>query len=253
MNKKRRGKAINLLMLENGEAYHYVLMKNLNRLLRSCADGNNTKEICPYCCHGFDKQTTNDEKMEEHMAECFTNGGTKVKMPEVGENTIEFNQYYQQQVAPYCIYADFESVLKKDSEKKTIHEISGYSLCVKSPYEDDQIYHHRGDDAGKLFIAHIQSLGKELRRKIGNANAYMIYGKKEKEIFEKATTCHSFEGDLKKSNKIGHFGKINQWLKRMRLPNIYPSESDVKEKLYSSNMKISEQNSKKLKQNSVNT
>ena len=101
---KRRGKAIHLLMLENREAFHYVLMKNLNRLLRSRADGNNTKEICPYCCHGFDKQTTNDEKMEEHMAECFTNGGTKVKMPEVGENTIEFNQYYQQQVAPYCIY-----------------------------------------------------------------------------------------------------------------------------------------------------
>ena len=66
------------------------------------------------------------------MAECFTNGGTKVEMPDVGGNTIEYTKYYQQQVAPYCIYADFESVLKKDSEKKTMHEISRYALCVKS-------------------------------------------------------------------------------------------------------------------------
>ena len=111
-------------ILENGVAYHYVLMKNLNRLLRSCADGNNTKEICPYCCHGFDKQTTNDEKMEEHMAECFTNGGTKVKMPDVGDNTIVFDQYYQQQVAPYCIYADFESVLKRNQKRKQQAQLS---------------------------------------------------------------------------------------------------------------------------------
>ena len=52
------------------------------------------------------------------MAECFTNGGTKVKMPDVGDNTIVFDQYYQQQVAPYCIYADFESVLKRILRRK---------------------------------------------------------------------------------------------------------------------------------------
>ena len=120
---KKRGNAINLLMLENGEAYHYVLIKILNGLFRSCADGNNTKEFCPYCCHGFDKGYTDDEKMEEHMGECFTNKGAKVKMTKVGENEIEFNQYYEQQVAPYCIYADFESVLKKESENKTLYEI----------------------------------------------------------------------------------------------------------------------------------
>ena len=57
----RRGKeAIYLLMLENGNGYHYVL--NMNGLLRSCADGNHTKEFCPYSCWGFDKRYTNEEK-----------------------------------------------------------------------------------------------------------------------------------------------------------------------------------------------
>ena len=90
--------------------------------------------------------------MEEHMAECFTNGGTKVIMPEIGKNIIEFTNYSQQQESPYCIYADFESVMKKESEKKTIHDISGYSLCVKSPYEKDQSYSYRGADAGEVFM-----------------------------------------------------------------------------------------------------
>ena len=69
-------------------------------------------------------------------------------------------------------------MLKKDSEKETIHEITGYSLCVKSPYEEDQMYDFRGEDAGRQFISHTQSLGKELRKKIRKANAEMIYGKK---------------------------------------------------------------------------
>ena len=85
------------------------------------------------------------------MAKCFTNGGTKVKMPDIGSKTIVFGQYYQQRVAPYCIYADFESVLEKDSEKKTIYEISGFSLCVVSPYEETQIDSYRGADAGEAF------------------------------------------------------------------------------------------------------
>ena len=60
MSKRRDNKPINLLMLENGNGYHYVLIKNLNGLLRSHADGNHTKELCPCCCLGFDKRTTND-------------------------------------------------------------------------------------------------------------------------------------------------------------------------------------------------
>ena len=115
---------------------------------------------------------------------CFKFKGTKVEMPKKGKNIINFTNYSLQLEAPYCIYADFESVMKQKSEVKTIHEISGYSLCVKSPYEKDQSYYYRGDDAGNQFVSHIQSLGKELKRKIGKANAEMIYGQEELEHFE---------------------------------------------------------------------
>ena len=77
------------------------------------------------------------------------------------------------------MYAD---LLKEDSEKKTIHEISGYFLCVKSSYEEDQIYHHRGDDARKVFIALIQSLGKELSKKLKCKCRYDIWEKRKRNI-----------------------------------------------------------------------
>ena len=69
-------------------------------------------------------------------------------MPEIGKNTIYFKQYYNQQVAPYIIYADFEALMNKKSEEKTIHEISGFSLVVVLQYENPQFFSHRGADAG---------------------------------------------------------------------------------------------------------
>merc|ERR1711954_193228 len=122
------------------------------------------------------------KKMEEHMAECFSKGGTKVIKPEIGKNIIEFTNYSQQQESPFCIYADFESIMKKESERKMIHEISGYSLCVKSPYEKPQIASYRGADAGEVFMKKLESLGKELNKKIKNVDAKIIYGEGEKNI-----------------------------------------------------------------------
>ena len=55
-------------------------------------------------------------------------------------------------VAPYVTYADFEAIMNKKSEEKQIHEISGYSLVVVSPYEKPRFYSHRGDNAGEVFI-----------------------------------------------------------------------------------------------------
>ena len=88
---RRDHKAINPLLLTNGDKYHYVLIQNLNRLLGSGKD--HPKEFCPYCCYGFVKKYIKPGQMKEHIETCFTYGGRKVIMPEKGEDTIEFTQY----------------------------------------------------------------------------------------------------------------------------------------------------------------
>ena len=91
--------------------------------------------------HGFDKRTTNDEKMKEHMQDCFTYGAMKIKLPEEGKNIIEYKDISKQLKLPFCIYADTECLLTKvnDGKKKTStklnrHEISGYGYSGVSSY-----------------------------------------------------------------------------------------------------------------------
>merc|ERR1711936_437835 len=97
ISKRRGDEPINLLLLSDDEKSHYTYIKNFNGLLRK-----------PYCCHGFDKRTTNDEKMKEHTEDCFTYGAQKTKLPEEGKNIIEYKDISKQLKLPFCIYADTE-------------------------------------------------------------------------------------------------------------------------------------------------
>ena len=56
ISKRRDNNAINLLMLNNGAGYHYVLINYLNRLLGKGGCGTHSKIFCPYCFWGFDKR-----------------------------------------------------------------------------------------------------------------------------------------------------------------------------------------------------
>ena len=82
-------------MLENGNGYHYVLIKNLNGLLGKGESGTHPKELCPYCCLGFDKRYREPGELVQHMERCFQFKGTKVIMPEKDQNKIMFTNYSQ--------------------------------------------------------------------------------------------------------------------------------------------------------------
>ena len=87
--------------MQDGEKSHYTF----NGLLNKDKDGR--KVFCPYCCHGFIKRYKNEAQMREHMDECFTYGGQKVKMPEEGKNFVEFKDTHKQLKQAFTIYADF--------------------------------------------------------------------------------------------------------------------------------------------------
>merc|ERR1739842_10505 len=77
ISKKRGSDPINLLLLQDDNKQHFTWIKDFNALLNY--DHKHPKIFCPYCCHGFDKRCTNEEKMKEHRDDCFTYGGQKVK------------------------------------------------------------------------------------------------------------------------------------------------------------------------------
>ena len=65
-------------------------------------------------------------------------------------------------------------------------------------------------------------------------------GKRKQNNLKKAKKCHICEDNLKNTTKIDHLGRIQKWLKIMRLPNRYPSESDVKEQVWRPTLNIPE-------------
>ena len=239
ISKKRGNDPINLLLLSDGEKSHYTWIKNFNRLLGKSDD--HPKVYCPYCMHGFDKRSTNDIKMKNHMKDCFSYGPQKTNMPEEGKNIIEFKDIAKQQKLPFCIYADTECILtkvedvkNKNSRKLNKHEISGYGYCITSPFEKSEYKSYRGKDAGVKFIRAILSEGSKLSKKIKEANAPMQFGEKEQKSFMEATQCHICEKDLgqEKAGRFDHLGKLKEWLDILKMDTRrVPLEKELKKKV----------------------
>merc|ERR1712208_46795 len=196
------------------------------------------KVFCPYCMHGFDKRHTNDQKMKNHMNDCFTYGAQKTNMPEEGKNIIEFNDIAKQKKLPFCIYADTECILtkvengkKKNSTKTHKHEISGYGYSVVSPFYPTVYKDFRGKDAGEKLLTNLLMEGSNLTKKIKEANKPMKFGELEKKVFMEATQCHICEKPLEDdiNGRMDHLTNIQQWLQILNLDlRKIPSEKEAK-------------------------
>ena len=63
-------------------------------------------------------------QMENHKNNCFTYDSANIVMPELGKNIIQFKDWRKQEKTPYITNAEFESIIKKNSKKISMFEIS---------------------------------------------------------------------------------------------------------------------------------
>ena len=103
-------KRINTLIIEQDGKTHYVWIKHFNRLLGS----ENKKQMfyCERCLIGF----TRNDLLEDHLVDCrgVNDRAIRIKMPTENNKSIKFVNHKNQLKAPWVIYADFESIIKKD-------------------------------------------------------------------------------------------------------------------------------------------
>ena len=105
---------MNLLYITAGETSHYVLLKELSRLIsRQNNNHNNKKYFCQYCLH----DQTSEEVLKKHLERCKLHGAQRIKLPEVDDkkncNKVKPTITEYQLRLPFIIYADFKSVLPK--------------------------------------------------------------------------------------------------------------------------------------------
>ena len=135
-------KQIILLMITNGEKWHYLTVKNLPGLLRRITSTHKEDFYCLNCFHSY--RTRN--KLEAHKKICKNHDYCHVEMP-TKDNNIKYNHGEKSMKLPFVIYADLECLLEKMStcqnnrNKSSTTEInkhtpSGYSLFTNCSFDE---------------------------------------------------------------------------------------------------------------------
>ena len=150
--------------VQDEEKTHYVWIKNLNRLLNS----KNDKQMfhCERCLIGF----TRDDILQSHLLECrgINEQAVRTQMPTLSNRIIKFVNHKNQLKAPWVIYADFESIIRKIegpiestdesfTHKSSIQEACGF--CLRAVRSDGLLTEpvlYRGQDCIQVFLEQLK-------------------------------------------------------------------------------------------------
>ena len=143
-----RKKQVILLMITDGEKWHYTAVKRLSGLLRGVTGNNNGDFYCLNCFHLY----RTENKLETHKKICENHDYCHVEM--TGKSIR----------SPFIIYADLECLLEKIStcynnfEESSTTEInkhtpSGYSSFTHCSFDKtkNKFDYYRGDNCMEKF------------------------------------------------------------------------------------------------------
>ena len=97
-----RDNQIILLMISNGENWHYLAVKSLCRLLRGISSNHDRDYYCLNCFHSY----RTENKLNVHKKICENNNYCNIEMPSPNNNIIKYNQGDKSLKLPFIIYAD---------------------------------------------------------------------------------------------------------------------------------------------------
>ena len=141
-SKVKDGQMIYLLLLEEGDNYHYTAVMNLNKLLNRDPKDKSTRiqsTWCPNCLNGF----KNEIALEKHVINCekIQTGTTLYDMPK--EKDLLFKDYSKTVTPPFVIYADFESVLPPDETYHQKHMPISAGLLLVNNFANDTVKYEK--------------------------------------------------------------------------------------------------------------
>ena len=173
-----REKQVILLMISNGENWHFLVVKSLSGLLTGITSNHKEDFYCLNCFHSY--RTKN--KLDSHKKICENRNYCNVEMANECSKIIKYNQGEKSIKSPFIIYADLECLLEKLStcynnpEKSSTtkinkHTPSGYSLFTHCSFDEtkNKLDCYRGKDCMKKFC-------KDLRE---HATKIINYEKKD--------------------------------------------------------------------------
>lgn len=198
VTKTRRTRHVELLHYTVGDKSHYVHIKDFSLLMNTRTRFRGREHYCRFCLSPF--QTI--ARRDSHEASCESYGMQRVRLPEVGENTLEFTAMDKTFMQSYVIYADFETMLtnlhapannpeSSSCTNEKLHQpvawcyyrVSRNGQNAKEP----QLY--RGLDAAEKFIDAMVKEYEEIKV-LNRQIMAMSMSEADELAFRTATHCH---------------------------------------------------------------
>ena len=206
-----RGKQVILLMISNGENWHYLIVKSLSRLLRGITSNQDRDFYCLNCFHLY--RTKN--KLDAHKKICENHEYCHIEMPTKYNNTIKYNQGEKSLKLPFIIYADLECLLEKintcynnpeesSTTKINKHTPSGYSISTHCSFDKskNKLNYYRRKDCMKRFC---KDLREDATKIINCEKKDMIpLTKKEEENYNNQKVCYICKKEFITSDTTEH-------------------------------------------------
>ena len=200
-----------LLMISNGENWHYLVVKRLSGLLTGITSNHKEEFYCLNCFHSY--RTKN--KLEAHKKICENCDYCRVEMPTKNNNTIKYNHGEKSIKLPFVVYADLECLLEKMStcynnpeESSTTkinkHTPSSYSIFTHCSFDKSKskLNCYRGEDCMTKFC---EDLREHATKIINYEKKDMIpLTKKEEENYNNQKVCYICKKEFDKSDKKHH-------------------------------------------------
>ena len=192
-----RENQILILMISDGENWHYLTVKNLSRLLRGITSNHDGDFYCLNCFHSY--RTKN--KLDSHKKICENHEYCHIEMPTKNNNIIKYNQGEKSLKLPFIIYGDLECLLEKintcynnpeesSTTKINHHTPSGYSIFTHCSFDNskNKLNYYRGEDCMKRFCKDL----KEHATKIINFKKKVMapLKKEEEEDYNNQKVCY---------------------------------------------------------------
>ena len=173
-NNLTQERQIILLMISDGQKWHYLVVKNLSGLLRGITSNHKEDFYCLNCFHSY----STENKLEVHKKICGNHDYCHVEMPTKNNNTIKYSHGEKSMKLPFVIYADLECLLEKmstcinnpnesSSTEINKHVPSGYSIFTHCSFDEskNKLNYYRKDDCMKKF-------SKDLREHVTKITNY---------------------------------------------------------------------------------
>ena len=200
-----------LLLLGDGDGNrHYVLIKDVNRMLCSVSKHGHKQHFCLHCLHSC----VSKEVLEKHKETCLQVNGTQAtKLPKEGTK-IKFKNHRNSMPVPFVIYADFESILVPEERKEKsedsedncstelyqTHKPCSFGLKTVCHYDDKYSGEYKsyvGSDAALVFLKTVLKESFRCRQMVNDIfKKKMVITPEQESEFQTARNCSICGNDL---------------------------------------------------------